>query len=147
MTLIDANLLLYAFDLSSSHHRKARNWLETTLSRPEPVALSWASILAFLRIGTTPGLLQRPLAIATAAAVVSQWLARPNLKVLNPDDRHWEVLNRLLIEGQAQGPLVTDAHLAALAVEHGATIATVDRDFARFPGSSFFNPLLPDSGN
>jgi toxin-antitoxin system PIN domain toxin len=147
VTLIDANLLLYAFDLSSTHHRTARNWLETTLSKPEPVALSWATILAFLRIATNPRLLQRPLAIATAAAVVSQWLARPTVTVLSPGDRHWQILSRLLVEGQAQGPLVTDAHLAALALEHGATIATVDRDFARFPGLRFFNPLLADSGS
>jgi uncharacterized protein len=145
VTLIDANLILYAFDLSSLHHRPARHCLETTLSKREPVALSWATILAFLRISTTPRLLQRPLAMATAAGVVSQWLARPTVTVLSPGDRHWEILNRFLIEGQAQGPLVTDAHLAALAVEHGATIATVDRDFARFPGLRFFNPLLADS--
>jgi uncharacterized protein len=144
VTLIDANLLLYAFDLSSTHHQPARNWLETTLSKPEPVALSWAIILAFLRIGTTPRLLERPLAMATAAGVVSEWLARPTVTILNPGDRHWEILSRFLIDGQAQGPLVTDAHLAALAVEHGATIATVDRDFARFPGLRFINPLLPD---
>jgi len=144
VTLIDANLLLYAFDLSSLHHRPARHWLETTLSKPEPVALSWATILAFLRIGTTPRLLQRPLAMATAAGMVSQWLARPTVTVLSPGDRHWEILNHFLTEGQAQGSLVTDAHLAALAVEHGATIATLDRDFARFPGLRFFNPLLAE---
>ena len=147
MTLIDANLLLYAFDVSSTHHRTARGWLETTLSQPESVALSWATILAFLRISTTPRLLQRPLAIANAAAVVSQWLTRPNVSVLNPGDRHWEILGRFLIQGQTHGPLVTDAHLGALAVEHGATLATVDRDFARFPGLRFFNPLLSDPGN
>ena len=145
MTLIDANLLLYAFDLSSLHHRTARHWLETTLSKPEPVALSWAPILAFLRIGTNPRLLQRPIAMATAAALVSQWLARPTVTVLSPGDRHLEILNRFLIEGQTQGPLVTDAHLAGLAIEHGATSASVDRDFARFPGLRFFNPLLAGS--
>jgi len=84
------------------------------------------------------------LTMATAAGMVSQWLARPTVTVLSPGDRHWEILNRFLTEGQAQGSLVTDAHLAALAVEHGATIATLDRDFARFPGLRFFNPLLAE---
>ncbi len=145
MILIDANLLLYAFDLSSPHHQAARRWLTATLSSPEPVALAWATILAFLRLGTEPRLLRRPLTTAEASAIVSEWLERPNVTVLAPGERHWALLNRLLAEGQVKGALVTDAHLAALAIEHGATVATVDRDFARFPGLRFFNPLLTGS--
>jgi toxin-antitoxin system PIN domain toxin len=145
LTLIDANLVLYAFDLSSPHHRAAHRWLSATLSSPEPLALPWATILAFLRLSTDPRLLRRPLTIAEASATVSEWLALPNVSVPSPGDRHWAILSRLLTEGQVRGALVTDAHLAALAIEHGATIATVDRDFARFPGLRFFNPLLSSS--
>lgn len=145
MILIDANLLLYAFDLSSPHHQGARRWLSATLSSPEPLALTWATILAFLRLGTEPRLLRRPLTTEQATAIVSEWLERPNVTVLAPGQRQWSILNKLLAEGQVKGALVTDAHLAALAIEHGATVATVDRDFARFPSLRFFNPLLSES--
>ena len=141
MILVDANVLLYAYDRSSIRHAEAQRWLASVLAGPEPVALSWATLLAFLRIGTDPHLLRRPLAVSDAAAIVSEWLERPTVTVLNASEEHWPILNRLLIEGQARGALVTDAHLAALAIEHGATLATCDRDFARFSGLKLLNPL------
>lgn len=141
MTLVDANLLLYAYVPSSRHHGAARTWLEASFSSSEPLGLAWVTILAFVRISTNPRILDRPLSTDEVIEIVSAWLARPNVTVLNPGERHWEVLQNLLIEGQAAGPLTTDAHLAALAIEHGATLASADRDFARFPGLKLLNPL------
>jgi uncharacterized protein len=142
MTLIDANLLLYAHDSESPHHPAARVWLESALSGPEAAALAWTVILAFLRISTDPRILQKPLSMSQAAAIVSDWVGRPTVTVLAPGVGHWKILDRLLMEGRASGKLVMDAHLAALAVEHGATIATADRGFARFPGLKLINPLV-----
>jgi toxin-antitoxin system PIN domain toxin len=141
MILIDANLLLYAYDHSSPHHQGAHDWLEATFSEPEPVGLAWMTLLAFLRIGTSPRPLENPLSVREAAAIVGDWLERPMVTLLNPGERHWEILCDLMAKGQAKGSLIMDAHLAALAIEHGATLATTDRDFARFPGLKFFNPL------
>jgi len=147
LILVDANLLLYAYVPSSKHHEVARGWLETSLSNSERLGLSWVTILAFIRIGTNPRLLERPLSVDEAIKIVSAWLERPNVVVLNPGEKHWEILQNLLLEGQAAGPLTTDAHLAALAIEHGATLASADRDFARFPGLTLLNPLRGTSGN
>lgn len=141
MTLIDANLLLYAYDTTSARHKSARAWLEDAFSRPEPVHLSWQAIVAFLRISTNPRALENPLSISEAVAIVSEWLERPMVAILTPGVRHWEILRGLLTEGQVYGPLVSDAHLAALAVEHGAELKTTDRDFSRFPGLKWKNPL------
>jgi hypothetical protein len=141
MMLLDANLLLYAYDSSSEHHERARKWLQRVLSQPEPVALAWTTILAFLRISTHPRALQRSFSIAEAASIVSGWLAVPALRILPPGEQHWAILSALLAEGQARGPLVMNAHLAALAIEHGATLCTTDRDFARFRELRVVNPL------
>jgi len=141
MILIDANVLLYAYDPSSPHHEAARDWLEAAFSEPEPVGLAWMTVLAFLRIGTSPRPLENPLSVDEATAIVAEWLERPTVALLNPGERHWTTLCEVLAKGQAHGPLIMDAHLAALAIEHGATLATCDRDFARFPGLKFFNPL------
>lgn len=142
MILIDANLLLYACDDHSPHHSAARLWFERTLSGPEPVVLSWTVILAFLRLATDPRVFQRPLSILQASGIIASWLEGSRLTVLQPEDRHWEILRRTLIDGQAAGKLVMDAHLAALAIEHGATLASADRDFARFPELKLLNPLI-----
>ena len=141
MILLDANLLLYAYDPSSPHHHAARNWLEKTLSAREQVGLPWMTLLAFVRISTSPRPLEHPLSLTEAADIVAAWLERPMVTLLNPSERHWEILRALMTEGQVHGALIMDAHLAALAIEHGAILATTDRDFARFPGLKFFNPL------
>jgi toxin-antitoxin system PIN domain toxin len=141
LTLIDANLLLYAYDASSRFHGVARPWLESQLSGPEPVGLPWAVLLAFLRISTNPRALARPLAVEDAAAIVASWLDQRCVVPAEPGERHWEILAGLLARAQARGPLVTDAHLAALAIEHGALLATTDRDFARFERLRMVNPL------
>ena len=141
MIVVDANLLLYAHDAGSSHHLTARRWLENVLSGDELVGLAWAAVLAFLRVGTNTRLRKDAPTLDEAIAIVSGWLERPTAILLNPGERHWEILREMMTKGQVRGPLVTDAHLAALAIEHGAALATTDRDFARFPGLKFFNPL------
>ena len=143
MTLIDVNLLLNAHDSDSIHHEAARIWLENTFSEPAAVGLPWAAILGFLRISTNLRLCPNGPSLAEAIAVVAGWLDQPLVTILHPGERHWEILRRLLVEWQAPGPLVMDAHLAALAIEHGATLATADRDFSRFPGLRVVNPLSP----
>jgi toxin-antitoxin system PIN domain toxin len=141
--LIDANVLLYAYNASGPRHPKARAWLETALAGPTPVRLAWVTVLAFVRIGTNPRAFAQPMSIADATATVSSWLAQPTVSLLEPTERHWEILEPLLVTAQARGDLVTDAHLAALAIEHGAALCTTDRDFARFPGLRTIDPLAP----
>jgi len=142
VNLLDANILLHAYNTASEHHRQARRWLEDALTGSAPVAFCWATVLAFLRIVTNPRAVRRPLAIAQARGIVDSWFAVPVVTVLQPTDRHWQILGALLVAGQASGPLASDAHLAALAIEHGATLITNDRDFARFAGLRVEYPLL-----
>jgi toxin-antitoxin system PIN domain toxin len=141
LILVDANILLYAHDSASPHHNSARKWLESAFSGFEPVGIGWITILAFLRISTTRGILRNPFSPSEAVIIVSEWLDRPVVALLHPGERHWEILRKLIVEGQAPGPLVMDAHEAALAIEHGATLCTADRDFTRFPGLRTLNPL------
>ena len=141
MILLDANLLLYAYNSSSEHHAAAKHWLEGVLSQPESVRLAWVSVLAFLRISTNPRAYPYPLSPAEASEIVAEWLVRPTVATLEPGERHWPILSQLLTTTQARGPLVMDAHLAALAIEHGATLCTTDQDFTRFPDLRLLNPL------
>ena len=141
MILPDANLLIYAYDASSASHARASAWLESVMTGAEIVLLPWASILAFVRITTNPRAFTAPFTVEEASAIVSEWLAQEVVRPVGPSERHWEVLERLLVDGQARGPLVSDAHLAALAIEHGAILYTTDRDFSRFAGLRFTNPL------
>ncbi len=141
MILLDANILLYAYDRESSRHDAARRWVEGVLSGDEAVGFPLVTLIAFVRIATNPAVYRRPLTPARAVEIVSSWLARPNVSVAAPSERHWAILADTLERGQARGPLVVDAHLAALAIEHGATLASTDRDFARFPGLRFRDPL------
>ena len=141
MIAIDANLFLYASDTSAAHHQASRRWLENTLSSEETVGIAWAVVLAFLCVGTNPRIRKNAFTLQEAVDIVADWFERPNVTLLNPGERHWEILREVMTKGQARGPQITDAHLAALAIEHGATLATTDRDFARFPGLKFFNPL------
>ena len=142
MILIDANLLLYAYHPRSEHHDASRTWLEGTLSGSELVRFAWLTLWAFLRISTNPRVYERPLSTSEAGAAVSAWLAQPVAGIVEPGERHWEILQRLIADGQAAGPLISDAVLAALAVEHGATLHSTDRDFARFPGLQWTNPIV-----
>jgi toxin-antitoxin system PIN domain toxin len=141
MILTDANLLLYAYNRDAAEHEAARRWLEEQLSAPEIFCLSWQTTTAFLRISTNARAFAHPFTIAEATEIVSEWLERPQVVALTPGERHWEIFSDLLKTGQATGPLVMDAHLAALGIEHGCILATTDRDFARFPGLQTVDPL------
>ena len=141
MILIDANLLLYAHNSSAMQHKAARRWLEDVLSSTTPVRLAWVTILAFLRISTSTRVFPSPLSIEEAMTYVADWLKQPAVDVLEPGERHLALLNSLLPAAQAQGALVMDGHLAALAIEHGAILYTTDKDFARFAGLRVVNPL------
>lgn len=141
MILVDANLLLYAYNPRASEHEASRVWLEATLSGPQLVRFAWLTLWTFLRISTNPRVFEHPLSMAEAGDIVSSWLAQPAAGVLDPGERYWDILREITRQGQTTGPLVMDAALAALAVEHGATLCSTDRDFARFPGLTWVNPL------
>jgi uncharacterized protein len=142
MILVDANLLLYAYHPRAPQHAASRSWLESALSGPELVRFAWQTLWAFLRVSTNARAFSQPLSPTEAAAVVSSWLVRPNAGILEPGERHWEILGLLLQGGQTVGPLVMDAALAAVAMEHGAVLHTTDTDFSRFAALNWRNPLL-----
>jgi uncharacterized protein len=130
--LVDANVLLYAVNEDAAHHRAAKRWLDDALAGGTTVAWSWVVVLAFLRISTRSGIFPRPLPVATAVELVRGWLAAPTSVVVEPGVQHLDVLAALLEDGGTGGHLVSDAHLAALAIEHRAAVVTFDRDFVRF---------------
>ena len=140
MRLVDANVLLYAVNSASVHHASSRGWLDEALAGGEPVGFTWTVLLAFLRLSTHPSVFARPLAPDEATAIVRAWLAQPGATVLEPTSRHADVLAGLLAEAGTAGNLVNDAHLAALAIEHGASISTFDADFGRFAGVRWSRP-------
>lgn len=141
MILVDANILLYAEDSLNPRHRQARAWWDERLSGGDPVCLCWMVLSAFIRIGTNPRAFERPLSLEQALARVQSWLDQPCVKIIHPTARHWTVFRQLLLDGQAVANLVTDAHLAALAIEHGCELMSTDADFARFPKLTWKNPL------
>lgn len=134
MKIVDANVLLYAVNTRSAHHETAREWLDDALASGEAVGFDWVVLTAFLRLSTHPSVFPRPLTIDHAAAIVEGWLANPPAITLEPSARHVGLLRGLLSTLGTAGNLVNDAHLAALALEHGAEIVTFDRDFGRFEG-------------
>jgi toxin-antitoxin system PIN domain toxin len=140
VNLIDANVLLYAVNESVDKHEESRDWLDGALNGREPVGLSWVALLAFLRLSTRAGLFPSPLGVDEAFDRVQAWMAQPPSVVLEPTSRHLAVLAGLLRPTGSGGNLVTDAHLAALAVEHDATVVTYDADFGRFPGVRWRQP-------
>ena len=141
MKVVDLNLLLYAVNRDSERHVAAKSWLEDTLSANERVALPWIVLLGFIRVATHPQVLRRPLKVDAALAVVAGWLAQPQVIALSPGEEHWGILRTLLAEAGTAANLTTDAHLAALAIEHGAELCSTDTDFARFAKLRWANPL------
>jgi uncharacterized protein len=140
--IVDANILLYAVDASSQFHEPARNWLESSLNEPSRVGLPWVSLLAFQRISTHPRASTRPLSPRQAWSFVADWLDADAAWVPVPGERHAEIIRDLIVTGDLRGNLVTDAHLAALAIEHGVGVCSTDSDFARFPQVTWVNPVL-----
>jgi toxin-antitoxin system PIN domain toxin len=138
--LVDANLLLYAYHPRAERHEESRAWLEAVLSGPNLVRFAWLTLWAFLRIATNPRVFEIPLSTSEAEAAISSWLAQPAAGILDPGERHWDILRGLVRDGQATVPLVMDAVLAAIALEHGATVCTTDRDFSRFSGLKMDEP-------
>jgi toxin-antitoxin system PIN domain toxin len=134
MFVVDANVLLYAINEASPHHKRARPWLDDALSGREPVGFAWTVVLAFLRVATHPAVFPRPLTPEQAMAAVRDWLAQPSATIIEPTARHLDILAGLLIEAGTAANLVGDAHLAALAVERDATVVSFDADFGRFAG-------------
>ena len=145
MKIVDTNLLIYAYVPALEEHAAAKRWFEETLSADESVGLAWVSVLGFIRVVTNPRIFRVPLLLDKAVAVVDEWFQQQSVEVVLPTPRHWSTLRDMLTEGQASGALTTDAHLAALSLEHGATLYTTDRDFSRFPGVRVVNPLTERS--
>lgn len=139
--LVDANLVIWAHHEQFALHGPARAWFAATLSTLPIVGIPWPTILAFLRMSTHPRALERPLDIRQAWEAVQGWLARPNVQVLVPTERHAAILGRLLQDGRASANHTSDAHLAALAIEWGLELQSADRDFARYPGLRWRDPL------
>lgn len=141
MKLLDANLLVYAVDEGSPRFESAHTWVEAVIGGRETVALAWTVLLAFVRLTTKPQVMADPFTSDEALDIVDGWLTRPNTVVVHPTDRHAAVLRELLMPLGTAGNLVTDAHLAALAIEHGAELNSCDGDFARFEGLRWRDPL------
>ena len=137
MKLPDVNVLLGAVNEESAEHARARSWLEAAFAAPAGVGLAWVALLGFIRLSTRRGILSAPLDAEEALAIVRDWIAAPGAQILHPGERHQAILARLLIAAGTAGNLTTDAHLAAIAIEHGATLGSFDRDFERFAGLEF----------
>lgn len=140
MKLADANVLLYAVNTADPKHEASRSWLDGALAGPETVGLPWPVVLAFLRLSTRMGLFPNPLPVSSALDTVRAWLAQPAAVVPSPTGGHLDLLAGLLVGAGTGGNLVSDAHLAALALEHDATVVTYDGDFGRFPGVRWEQP-------
>ena len=142
MKLLDANILLYAYDSGSTQHAVCRAWLEEALNAQETVAIPWQSIVAFVRIATNPKATRRPLNGAQACEIVEGWLARPTVTVPGPGESFWAIFRAQVNDAQVAGPLVTDTALAALALENGAILCSTDKDFRRFRNLQIEDPLV-----
>jgi toxin-antitoxin system PIN domain toxin len=140
LRIVDLNVLLYATDTESAHHETAKAWLDDAMRGAGTIGLPTAVTVGFVRITTNPRIMRRPLKAAAAIEIVQGWLARSNVTVLEPTERHYAVLLELLEATGVGGNLVTDAHLGALAVEHGAELWSFDNDFDRFPGVVWRRP-------
>lgn len=141
MKLPDLNLLLYAIDEGSPHHDRARLWLEETLSGTEQVGLAWSVLLGFLRISTNPVAFERALTAIEALDYIDEWRKQSVTSIVHPTAQHATHLRKLLTKLGTAGNLTTDAHLAALAIEHGAELCSHDADFSRFDGLRWTDPL------
>ena len=145
MILVDVNILVYAHINAAPQHDAAATWLDRQINGSSRVGLPWASLLGFLRLTTNPRVLERPLRMASAWEQVTDWLANETVWVPAPTERHTGILATLLGQAGVHGNLVPDAHLAALAIEHGLTLCSADSDFRRFAKLKWHNPLSDKS--
>ena len=141
MIIPDVSVLIHAYNSDSPQHAAARAWWEETLAGPRPVGMAWVVLLGFIRIITNRGIFDNPMRASEATRRVEAWLAHTRVLIVTPGDRHGKVLFRLLNQLGVAGNLTTDAHLAALAIEYQAEVASTDTDFARFKGLRWYNPL------
>ena len=143
MRVVDANVLLYAVNEADAKHQRSKQWLDDALAGREPVGFAWIVLLAFIRLSTKVGLFPRPLPAEGAVARVGAWIDQPPSVILVPTPRHADLLGSLLSEVGAGANLVSDAHLAALALEHNGRVVTYDSDFGRFRGVRWEAPTAP----
>ena len=141
MTLPDVNLLVHAYDQTSRHHARARQWWENQLNGSQMIGLSWVTLLGFIRLLANPRIYQNPYPPPEILAIVKNWLEQPHVKIIHPSEHHFARLASLIDQLGTAGNLPTDARLAALAIERGLILQTTDVDFARFPGLKWLNPL------
>jgi hypothetical protein len=139
--LLDVNILIYAGNQDAPLHSRAKSWLEATISGTETIGIPWTVLLAFLRLTTRPGLFRNPMPLDAAFDVIDSWLEQPSVTIIDPGPRHRAVLRGVLSPIGTGGNLTSDAHLAALALEHRAELCSSDHDFLRFPGLKWRNPL------
>jgi len=142
VNLVDVNVLIYAVNSDAAHHERSKRWLESALSGTEPVGMTWSVLLAFLRLTTRRGILERPLTVDDAVAYVDSWLKQPPVHVVEAGPNHWTILRALLMSAGTAGNLTSDAHLAAHAIEGGWTLVSTDNDFRRFSGLNVLNPAM-----
>jgi len=143
VTLVDANLLVYAHVVEMRQHERARVWLDGQLNGAARVGLPWATLVAFVRLVSNPRILKQPRTVVQGWRQVESWLGCSPAWIPPPAEQHREILGRLFALPGMNANLVPDAHLAALAIEHGLTLCSADTDFARFPGLKWENPLAP----
>lgn len=145
MIVLDANLLLYAVNRDAPMHDRAKEWLDTQLSAGIKTGIPWLVTIAFLRITTSRRIFQNPFSPDKSLEVLDNWLALPNVSAISPGPDHWNTLQRLILKSGTAGNLTNDAHLAAIAIEHGALLCSADNDFRRFEGLQYFNPFTADA--
>lgn len=142
MKLVDVNVLIYAVNSDAPHHERSKRWLEWALSGTEPLGITWAVLLGFLRITTRRGILERPLSTEEALGYIDSWLQQPSVELVAPGPNHWMILRALVEASGTAGNLTSDAHLAAHAIEGGWTLVSTDNDFRRFSGLTLLNPVI-----
>jgi toxin-antitoxin system PIN domain toxin len=141
VVLPDINILVYALDKSSPHHRAAREWWEEQLNGTQTVCLPWVVMLGLIRLLTNPRVFNHPYEATEVLAILESWLALPHVRIIHPSDGHFELLGKMIGSVRTAGNLTTDIHLAALAIERGLVLCSADTDFSRFPGLKWKNPL------
>ncbi len=132
MRLPDTNVLLFAANRHSPQHAVARDCLEQSV--PQGMAVAWVTLVGFVRLVTRAAIVPEPLTVDQALGQVQAWLDHPAVQLVQPGVRHMDILSRLLLAAGTAGNLTADAHVAAIAIEHGAEVITFDRDFAKFTG-------------